>query len=98
MRRLIYLVLIAGAALFSGFGFADDQDQALELRKAGEILPLERILDISRAEIDGRVLAVELEREDGILIYELEILDQQGRVWELKLNAADGALIERELE
>jgi uncharacterized membrane protein YkoI len=85
-------------ALLSMQGHADDQDHALQLREAGKILSLEEILSISRKQIEGRVLEVELERKHGTLIYELEILDDKGRVWELKVDATDGRIIKREQE
>ena len=76
--------------------FADDHDEAYELLRSGEILPLEKILEISREQVQGRVLEVELEQEDELLIYELEVLDKQGIVWEIKVDAVTGVIIERE--
>lgn len=100
MGRLTYIALVPALVLALllplSQGHADDQDQALELREAGKILPLEKILEISRKQIPGRVLEVELEREDGLLIYELEILDEQGRVWEIEIDARNGKIIKRE--
>ena len=76
--------------------FADDHDEAYELMQSGEILPLETILEITRKQVHGRVLEVELESEDKRLIYELEVLDQKGVVWELKVDAKTGSVIEKE--
>jgi len=71
---------------------------ARELQRQGLILPLEDILRRVRGHRSGRLLDVELEREGGRYIYELELLDDAGRVWELQLDAGDGALIELEQE
>ncbi|MFC1749762.1 PepSY domain-containing protein [Pseudomonadota bacterium] len=96
MGRLIYISIAITLALLSMRGHADEQDNALKLREAGKILPLEKILEISRKQTPGRILEVELEREDGRLIYELEILDDKGRVWELEIDAENGKIIKRE--
>lgn len=91
---------IAGLTIFmlSGYSnsYADDHDEAYQLLRSGEILPLEKILQITRKQIQGRVLEVELEHEDDRLIYELEVLDGQGIVWELKVDATSGIIIEQE--
>ncbi len=86
------------ALLFTPALSDDDQFRALELLQQGKILPLEEILVISRQEIDGHILEVELEQERGEIIYEIEMLDQQGRVWELKLDATNGTLLKRKRE
>jgi uncharacterized membrane protein YkoI len=81
----------AMAALYSvpPVGASDDHDTAKALRMAGDILPLSELL--SREELAGmRVLEAELEREDGRLVYELELLDPAGRVQEHYYDAATG--------
>jgi len=99
MGRLIPFILIIIMALVSFQGHADDQDKdqdqdrALQLREAGKILSLEKILGLN---IKGHVLEVEIEREHEQLIYEIKILDDQGRVWELKIDASTGKIIEQE--
>ena len=94
--------IIIGALLLGGLIFSAQADfshqQARELVAAGEILPLQQILDQLEKEQPGRVLEVELDREYGGYIYEIELLDEQGRVWELEFNAESGELIEREQE
>lgn len=73
-----------------------NQDQAQALRKQGAILPLENILDIVRQQRPGRVMEVELEKSHSRYVYEIEIVDDNGKVWELKIDAGDGSLISRE--
>lgn len=86
------LVLVSGAATFTAVPQAtasDDHDKARMLRDAGEIVPLSVILQ--RPELgDARVLEAELEREDGRMVYELEVLDPDGRVREWYFDAASG--------
>ena len=96
MGRLISIGLISFLVMGYSNSFAEDHDEAYELLRSGEILPLEKILEISRKQVQGRILEVELEHEDDLLIYELEILDKEGVVWEIKVDASTGTIIEKE--
>ena len=70
-----------------------DHDHARELSEAGEILPLESILKKVQQVYPGRVLEVDLERKHGRLVYEIELVDEQGVVRELYYDAATGDLL-----
>jgi uncharacterized membrane protein YkoI len=72
-----------------------DYDRAQQLREAGEILPLETILQKLHTSHPGKVLEVELENEHGQVIYEIEILDDNGKVWEIKVNAKTGERLQK---
>ncbi|MET0072810.1 MAG: PepSY domain-containing protein [Candidatus Thiodiazotropha lotti] len=61
-------------------------------------MPLTDLLRKIQAERPGRVIEVELERHGQTFLYEIEILDEQGMVWEYKLDAVNGELLELELE
>lgn len=76
----------------------EGHQEARRLTESGEILPLEDLMQSIEAEQPGRILEVELERDDGRYLYEIEILDPQGAVWEFKLDATSGEILERELE
>lgn len=80
--------------------YADDigQSEARKLREAGTILSLSDIIDIAYGYKRGEVIDSELERDDGMYIYEIEILDDSGRVWELDFDASSGEIIELELD
>lgn len=87
------MMLIAGPA------WADrDYDRAQQLRQAGEILPLETILEKLQSEFPGKVLEVELETEHDQVMYEIEILDNKGKVREVKVNAKTGELMQHKRE
>lgn len=75
-----------------------DQDRAYELARSGEILPLEQVLQHQRRDRPGRILEVELEQEEGRPVYELELLDAKGQVWELHYDAVSGERLESEPE
>ena len=75
-----------------------DHDEALRLKQSGEILPFETILKKAKQHHDGKVLEIELEKKHGRYIYEIEILDSEGILWEMKINAADGNVVSEEVE
>lgn len=96
MKILIPLAMLLTWPLIS---LADDisHDEARELREAGIIMSLSEIIDIAQGYKKGDVIDSELERDDGIYLYEIEILDDTGRVWELDFDAANGEIVELEL-
>jgi len=71
---------------------------ARKLSDAGIILPLEKIVAAAKAAKPGEILETELERKHGRYVYEVEILDARGQVWEVKLDARSGKLIAVESE
>lgn len=77
---------------------SEDHEAARDLVNSGTILPLEAILDAAYQRFPGRLLEAELEREDGQLVYELEILTERGQVLELLYDARKGTLIKAEQE
>lgn len=98
LKRRLLFVLLAAAGCSPAWPIrpavaGDDHVDAARLRAAGQILPLEQILQRARAERPGKILDTELEREHGRYIYELEILDEQGVVWKMEFDAKTGALL-----
>lgn len=73
-----------------------DQEQARAARSRREVLPLERILAFVERHFEGRSIHTELEREDGLLRYELEWLLPDGRVIEIELDAHSGDFLKLE--
>lgn len=55
-------------------------------------------VEIALAEVPGEVQETELEREDGVLVYEIEILTADGVEMEVEINADSGEILEIEAE
>lgn len=74
--------------------------EARKLQAAGEILSFEKITEIARKIKLGEILETELERsrKSDLYIYEVEILDVNGVVWELDINAKTGELMKIEID
>lgn len=92
-------VLIAGItpalADKGGRGDHDDRKTVERARERGEVLPLARIVELLRAQGQaGEVLEVELEEDDGDLIYEIYLLGDDGRRREIKVDPATGRILD----
>jgi len=97
---LLSLVLVAGT-ISPALLTADDDVDAGTVRQwveEGRILSLQELLDRHKHRIKGELLDLEVEREHGRIVYELEVMDGEGRVHEIYLDAASGEWLGRELE
>lgn len=95
MKRSFFIAGLL-SILFSVTGFARDlnQDEALRLRREGIILPFEQLMLLLQQRYPlATLLEAELEEENGMLIYELEILTAEGVVRELELDARKGSIL-----
>lgn len=71
-----------------------DYEQARAAVRRGEILPLEQILKIANAEYPGELVEIELEFDDGLWLYEVELVTDDGRLVEIELDARTGEIID----
>ncbi len=91
-----FWVLACTVTAWAHEGEWSDWDTAVRLAREGRIVPLESVIVDARDRQPGRLLEVEFEWENGRWTYEVEILDRQGRVWELYYDAASGDLLRHE--
>lgn len=97
IKRILTGAIITFLMTGAGSAFAEETYQrAKRLKDAGEILPLEKILEKAKRRYPGRVLETEFEESKGRYIYELEILDKEGVVREIKFDARTGDLLKME--
>lgn len=61
--------------------------------RAGRLVALPSVLDWLEAHYDGEVLEVEMERDDGLTRYEIEMIGPQGQLVEFEFDATSGELI-----
>jgi len=99
MKNGIKLILLSLSLVMSASLYADDDhEQARRLVESGEILSLQEILERVRQIAPGKVLEVELEKKKNKMIYEIELLNPDGIVLELKFNAKSGQHLSTEKE
>jgi uncharacterized membrane protein YkoI len=99
-KHSFFLTLLVCATTFStAVAYAkDSQSTAKKLQESGQILPLEKIAESAQTIKPGKILEIEFEENGGRYAYEVEIVDKQGQVWELDMDAKTGKLIELEKE
>lgn len=98
VRSLTVSALLLTAALVAAGprpAAASDRDELRrdEIRhavQAGEIQPLADILKAVRDKLPGEVAGVEIDREYGHWRYEFRIVDSQGRLFEVYVDAHSG--------
>jgi hypothetical protein len=70
-----------------------DHDWALQAVRAGEIRSVADIVQRLEREFLGHVLEIELDRERGRIVYEIELLAPSGHVLELVYDARTAVLV-----
>lgn len=89
-RQLVYAVAAfalwaSGATAWARDG--DDHEHARQAVQAGQVLPLRTVLERLEREHPGQVLEVELERDGDRWHYEIKLLQPDGRLLKLLLDA-----------
>ncbi|QBQ55133.1 PepSY domain-containing protein [Nitrosococcus wardiae] len=104
------LGLLSVSQLSAGQEEQEEFHEAKELQAAESIVPLEELIRKAQQKYSGRILEIEFEdweEEKGELkqvegknehIYEIEILDEQGRVHGLVYDAQTGEFLGQHLE
>jgi len=97
---LAAVLAMSPAAIASdrGHGRSGDHDDALAAVEAREALPLSRIMEIALQAAPGEIIEIELDREDGRLIYEVDVLTRTGRLLQVEIDARTGQVLEVEDE
>lgn len=93
MRALTLAGLLIGASV-SAWADGLDHERARRALEAGEIVPLDQILQEVQQRYDGTVVELELEREEGRWVYEIELLAPDGRLLRFCMDAKSKELLE----
>lgn len=98
MRIFVLAMLSMLAPALPVLADDDDHERALDARASGAARPLAEILPLVEARFGARVIEVELDEDDGRIVYEFELITPDGRVLEAEIDAASGAVLEFEVE
>lgn len=95
MKRSAVAVALVAAFMLSawtlpGRADGDDHERARQALEAGEILSLRTVLERMALDYPGQVMEVELEREEGVWVYEIKLLRTGGALVKLEVDARDG--------
>ena len=96
---MVALVVLGAATRAMGDDDHDDENDRSEreaVRAAverGELKPLSVVLQAVLPKLPGEVVGIEIEREDGVWIYELRIAGKKGRLFEVYVDAATAQIL-----
>lgn len=86
LATAVLATALSGAPVARADG-RDDHEQARAAMLAGEVLPLPALLERLQRSHPGQVLELELERDDGRWVYEVRLLQPDGRLLRLDVDA-----------
>lgn len=70
-----------------------DHHMARQALEQGRVLPLRSVLEKVERDYQGQVLKIEFEQERGQFFYEIRLLQSDGRMAKLKVDAVDGRVL-----
>jgi len=93
-------LLLASLLVVAGPVRGDDDDHEFARRavEQGLVAPLAEIAAKVSEELPGEIIEVELDREDGVYVYEFKILSEEGRLQEVEVDANTGEILDLEDE
>jgi uncharacterized membrane protein YkoI len=96
-RRTLLLALgLSPIGIGVAFGDDDDDDDDNRARRAveeGRARPLSEILKMIGTRLGGEIVGLELKRKDGRYVYKLKVVTPAGRLREVSVDAATGAIV-----
>jgi uncharacterized membrane protein YkoI len=92
----LFGLMIAGASAFA-IASQDNNEQPAQLINEAA-LTVDQAMSIALAEVPGKVTETEIEKEDGKLVWEISVLDNQNQTFELEIDANSGEVLEKELD
>lgn len=96
MKKLVCILLFVLALAPAPARADNDERERADLEQAvrkGELLALSAILEIVTPKIDGRILEIEFEYEDGVPVYEIYVLAGDGRRLEYEIDARTAEIL-----
>ncbi|WP_369061589.1 PepSY domain-containing protein [Caulobacter sp. 73W] len=99
VTRLPLLALLAALSLGSPALAGDaDHQRARKAVAKGEALPLDVMLQRLAKVAPGEVIDIEFERERGRWVYEFKVLQPDGAIREVEMDAKTAQVLEIEIE
>ncbi|MEX2352624.1 MAG: PepSY domain-containing protein [Gammaproteobacteria bacterium] len=73
-----------------------DAEEARELKQSGQIMSLESLIARVREDYPGTIIEIELDDKNDRYIYEIEVVNDEGVVIDLEIDAATGEVLKYE--
>ncbi|MFZ1501483.1 MAG: PepSY domain-containing protein [Giesbergeria sp.] len=97
LRRLALTclaLLVLGASPVLRADDHESHELARQALEQGRVLPLRTVLEKIERDYQGQALKVEFEQDDGRFLYKIRLLQSDGRMVKLKVDAVDGRVLE----
>src|SRR5437867_1245137 len=101
-RKIVLLVALIGSALVLSLpawsderGKEEDESKVADLTKTAKVT-IQDAIKTASDKMAGTVVEAELERKHGKIVWEVEIVGADGKVTEVHIDAASGAVIDTE--
>ena len=91
-------VLVMGMSGGANEVIADPAPEVVLHKNLNDLMPLEQLIKNAEALHPGRLIEAELKSIDGRDLYEIEILDEAGKVWESFYDAQTGEIVDHKEE
>ena len=89
------LCLLGASPLLRAHDHGDESHElARQALEQGRVLPLRTVLEKIERDYQGQALKVEFEQDDGRFLYKIRLLQSDGRMVKLKVDAVDGRVLE----
>lgn len=88
------LIVLSGGAAFA----EPDHELARQAAILKEVFPLTEVLEIITDRYSATPLKIEFVRDEGRYVYEIELIEADGRIIEVVLDAATGEFLDQEGE
>ena len=92
----LLLVLLTGNAVAKDRDHHEDQDRAREAVERGDASSYAQLEEVITSQFKGRIIRVELDREWHEWVYKLRLLEDDGRVVKIEVNAKNLQIVEVE--
>lgn len=97
---LLFMSFLASSAAADdgrGHGGGHDHDRARDAVARQDARRLADILPAIERRYRARMVEVEFEAEDGLLVYKIELITASGRIIEVEVDAATGAIVKDDI-
>lgn len=92
------LLLSGGLAAITYIGQVNAADDVDAKAVANAQVPLKGAVDIALQNVPGTPISVELERENGVLLWDVEILDNNQQFMEVEIDAISGEVLQQHID
>lgn len=83
----------AGAAASAAYAVSDPPPAPVRMALAAPSMSMDEAVRMAEERFHARVVKAETQRGDGHIVYVLRLLNESGRVWTVRVDAASGTVL-----